>query len=370
MLECWTMHTILSQTMFAVLTGAVNSGKSFQILSVLTAQVDGDRFALPCLFIMAEASGEGTAGAVLNDPGACVVWPCSDCEQALEALRECFPESGPLTLGQAKAAAHKALVARSVKSESAPPRPPPAHLNDALYLRSLVVDTASTLYHGSVATAYRELLAAAGGKAVARSGGKGAEYNDPRKTNALAAKRCGDMLDRLNGIAMRHRGLIILVSCHTAPAMQARGDDAVCVGEGPYLGALKTADAGVTVPGYSASWNSLAAKATVVWHCFETAPDLRGKTLAEVNALASAPNAGAYGVITKKGTYPGLGAVLWVKRQGGDGPLGLFGDLPAYWHPSATVPENIASLIPTPNLGRVLEVAIELSRTDTQSAAQ
>lgn len=354
------MQPLLSQSAFIVVTGGINSGKSFQLGSVLTAKVDGERFALPCAVILAESSGEGTLGEILLDPGACVVWPCSTCDQATEALNILFPDAGPLTLGQAKAALHKTLVARSVVAKSRPPEPTPAHPNDRLQLRSLLTDTVSTLYNGSEKQAYRQFLDQAGGKASVRPGGKGNEYNDPRESHKMAAKRCGDMLDRLNGIAMANRGLIVLVSCHTGPAMQATSQpgQSICVGEAPMLGAPKEMLAGIDVPGFSKTWDALAAKANVVWHCFETIPDLRaGGDLSTINDRAVDGDGAAFrGVITRKGKYPGLGAVLWVKRQGGDGPLGAFGKLPAYWHPAVTGVDN------PPNLGMVFSWAIEESR--------
>ena len=363
------MTTILPQSVFAVLTGAVNSGKSYQVASVLIARVDGQPFALPALVIMTEASSEGTMGEVLLDPGACVVWPCTDSAQAREALLACFPDSGPLTLGEAKAAAYKAIVDRCVKDKTVPPAPPAAHPHDRVHLRALVVDTISTLYKGDLQVAYRELLEGSKQKETVKRGGKGAEYNDPRELHRIAAKRCGDLIDRLNGVSMRHRGLVVLVSCHTQPAMQKNGEDAIQVGEGPLLGGLKTSEAGLAMPGYSATWDSLAAKATVIWHCFETAPDLRGGSISDINDRAENDAKAGYGVITRKGIYPGRGPVLWIKRQNGEGPLGIFGVLPAYWHPSATVPEHIAAISPTPDLGRVLAYAIESCRAQTASAA-
>lgn len=364
------MRSLIPQSMFAVLTGTIGSGKSYQITSVLKAKTKPpngcppEAFAQPALYLLAEPSGEGTAGEVLLDPGACVVWPCADCEDALEALRRCFPESGPVTLGQAKTLAQESAASRASKSGTAAAAVPATSSgHDNLPLRSIVVDTMSTLYQGSVAAAYREFLAAAtgGNKATAlRNGGKGAEYNNPLDTNRMAAKRCVDLIDRLNGIGMRNRGMIVLVSCHTAPAVEIRGQEAVCVGEAPYLGATKPRDAGVRVPSFSATWNSLAAKANVIWHCFETTPDLRGSEVARINTNTASSVAAGYGVITKKGTYPGLGEILWVKRQNGDGPLGIFGTLPAYWHPAADVPEEVAtSVSQTPDLGRVLAFAIE-----------
>ena len=359
------MQPLLSQSAFIVVTGGINSGKSFQLGSVLTAKVDGERFALPCAVILAESSGEGTLGEILLNPGACVVWPCSTCDQATEALNILFPDAGPLTLGQAKAALHKTLVARSVIAKSRPPEPPPAHPNNRLQLRSVITDTASSLYRGSEKEAYRQLLAEAGGKPGVSPGGKkagDARYNDPRETHKLAAKRCGDMLDRLNGIAMANRGLIVLVSCHTEPAMQATKDGAICVGEVPSLGGAKTMAVGVDVPGFSKTWDALAAKANVIWHCFETIPDLSAGGSTDLHSIneraevADKDGSAFRGVITRKGKYPGLGAVLWVKRQGGDGPLGVFGSLPAYWHPAVPHPMG------TPNLGMVFSWAITESR--------
>jgi hypothetical protein len=382
------MQTVLPQSFFAVMTGAINSGKSFQLASVLTAEVDGERFALPCAVLLAESSGEGTLGEVLLDPGACVVWPCSNCEQATEALVALFPYAGPLTLGAAKQAAHAALVRRNAEQAAkdpkaerpAPPPAPVAHPNDGKPLRALAVDTASTLYNGSEKQAYRMFLEQAGGKATVKPGGKGSEYNDPRESHKMAAKRCGDMLDRLNGIAMAHRGLLVLVSCHTGPAMQAQSNgEPVCVGEVPILGGPKLMAANVDVPGFSTTWDALAAKANVVWHCFETVPDFRGAaTIQDINARAAeadAEGAACRGVITRKGKFPALGTVLWVKRQGGDGPLGIFAQLPAYWHPAVQVPDYITAASPTPNLGRVLAYAIvahrkELANAQAASAAE
>lgn len=372
------MQTVLPQSFFAVLTGAINSGKSFQLASVLTAEVDGERFALPCAVLLAESSGEGTLGEVLLDHGACVVWPCSSCEQATEALLALFPESGPLTLGRAKQAAHKALCDRADKDKAPRPPAPQTHPRDAMTLRALAVDTVSTLYNGSVNEAYRQLLVEAGGKPGVNPGGKkggDARYNDPRELHKFAAKRCGDMLDRLNGIAMAHRGLLVLVTCHTGPAMQSTGQpgQAICVGEAPMLGGAKEMAAGIDVPGYSKTWDALAAKANVIWHCFETVPDLRGGSVRDINARASEASADGVacrGVITQKAKYEGRGPVLWVKRQGGDGPLGIFAQLPAYWHPAADVPDYITAVSPTPNLGRVLAYAIRAHREQSQAAAE
>lgn len=364
------MHArILPQTVYFVATGAVNSGKSHQFASLLTAEVDGDRFALPCLYIMAEASAEGTVGEVLLDPGACCVWPCASFDDALEALRACFPDSGPVTLGAAKQAAYEARAKQAAADKAPPPPRPVAHPNDALSLRSLVVDTASKLYQGSLQVTYRALLAEAGGKVGTKQGGREARYNDDRELHKGAAKRCADFTDRLNGVAL-HRGLFILVSCHTTAAMRKDGDDAVCFGEAPNLGSPKKLAAGVNIPAYSRSWDHLAASANIIWHCFETAMDHTGKSIAEVNARVEAEGDARFGVITQKGTYPDIGPVKWVKRQGGDGPLNIFAHAPPYWHARANIPEHIRQISETPNLGKMLAYAIQVYRRSLAAAAE
>ncbi len=232
-----------------------------------------------------------------------------------------------------------------------------------------MVDTASKLYQGSLQVAYRDLLAAAGGKVSTRAGGKDAKYNDPRELHKAAAKRCADFTDRLNGVAL-HRGLFIMVSCHTTSAMQKAGDDAVCIGEAPDLGSPKTVAANVDIPAYSRSWNHLAASANIIWHCFETSLDHTGKAIGDINARVDNEGDARFGVITQKGTYPGLGAVKWVKRQGGDGPLNIFAHAPPYWHAKATVPEHIKTISHTPNLGKMLAHAIRMYRRALAEAAE
>lgn len=366
------MRTILSSSVAICITGAVGSGKTWQILSLLTAEVDGEPVATPTLYILAEASAEGTAGEVLLDPSRCCVWPATDCEEALEAVLACFPESGPLTLGEAKAAAYKAIVRRAANEHRVPPPPPKASDRDGELLRSIVVDTMSTLYAGSAITGGRilkkEAEAKSGGKSAGpRAGKQGAPWNDPRNLGLYAAKQCGDLIDRLNGVTQHHRGLILLVTVHTCPAIElmSAGDGeapvAMAVGETPSLGAPKAVKSGMNIPAFSATWNALAAKMNVVWHMFEDVPDFRSTNRADLNGNGGekAPEV-LHGAITMNGkNYPNLGSVLWVKRQGGDGPLGIFNELPGFWHPSVPCPMGIAAISPSgPNLGAVLAYAI------------
>lgn len=370
------MRTILSQSVAIVITGAVNSGKTWQILSLLTAQVDGEPLGTPALYLMAEPSAEGTAGEVLLDPSACCVWPVTDCEEANDATLACFPESGPLTLGEAKARAYAHIVKRSAAEHRVPPPPPKSSSRDGETLRAIVVDTMSTLYEGSKITGSRLLKAEAGAKpgAVARqvAGKKGAPWNDPRNLGLYAAKQCNELIDRLNGVTQHHRGLILLVTVHTCPAIEtmagAEGEApmAIAVGETPSLGAAKAVKAGLNIPSYSATWNALAAKMNIIWHCVEDAPDFARTQRADLNAAPGSVHA----VITAKGkNYPNIGSVLWVKRQGGDGPLGIFNELPAYWHRDVPCAEGIKQISDGPSIGAALAFAVRAWKSSQQSAA-
>jgi hypothetical protein len=377
-----TMRTILSSSVAICITGAVNSGKTWQILSLLTAEVDGEPIATPTLYILAEASAEGTAGEVLLDPSRCCVWPATDCEDALEAVLACFPESGPLTLGEAKAAAYKSIVKRAANDKRVPPPPPPASTRDGELLRSIVVDTASTLYAGSAITGGRVLKKEAesknGGRPLGQiAGKKGAPWNDPRNLGLYAAKQCGDLIDRLNGVTQNHRGLILLVTVHTCPAIEmisgAEGEAPVsmAVGETPRLGAPKAVKSGMNIPAFSTTWDALAAKCNIVWHMFEDVPDFQRTQRADLNGGADKSPEVLHGAITMKGrNYPNLGSVLWVKRQGGEGPLGIFNELPAFWHPAVPCDPGIAAISRGPNLGAVLAYAIaQCKRAQQQQPA-
>lgn len=360
---------ILPQSLFVVLTGAVGSGKSWQGQRLLLAEVGGERVCAPAVYGLAEASAEGTAGEVLLDPAACLVWPVADCEDAMHMVRTCFPSSGPLTLGAARAALHKLQVDRAIAEKAEPPPQPAATARDGERLRACVLDTATTLYKGSVATARRKLKAES--KDSGKAGKQGAAYNDDRHLHGYAARVCKDLVDALGGLN-RHRGLVVLVTVHTRAAMQttttknADGQDevrAVAVGEAPNLGSSKDVQQGILVSAYSESWDTLAAKANVVLHCYASVPNLRTENDADVNAAAEAVGV-RHGVITMRATYKGLGSVLWAKRQGGEGPLGIFASLPAVWHPD--VPNSMGERYKSPDLGVVISRAVEAYRAEQE----
>jgi len=365
---------ILPQSLFVVLTGAVGSGKSWQVQRLLLAEVGGQRVCAPAVYGLAEASAEGTAGEVLLDPAACLVWPVADCDEALLMVRTCFPSSGPLTLGAARAALHKLQVERALAEKAVPPPQPAATPRDGETLRACVLDTATTLYKGSVAKAGRlfraEAIAKAKGdrSAAQRAGKQDAPYNDDRQAHGWAARVCKDLIDALGGLN-RHRGLVVLVTVHTRAAMQttvtktASGQDevrSVAVGEAPNLGSSKDVQQGILVSAYSETWDTLAAKANVIWHCYASVPVLSGEQDDDVNAAAEAVGV-RHGVITLRASYKRLGSILWAKRQGGEGPLGIFASLPAVWHPDVKNALVVAhgEKYKHPDLGVVVSQAVE-----------
>lgn len=369
------MIGVVPSSFFAVLTGPVGVGKTFQVERLLRAEVAGEPVAAPALYVLAEASAEGTAGETLLDDARALVWPAADCEDALEALRACFPLSGPVTLGTARQRLHEVLCRRAdADKQPRPPAPEPSR-RDHVTMRAAVVDTMSTLYKGSVATGRRKIIEETDPKHRGRAGKKGASYNDDRQGHQYAARHCKDLIDALNG-ATRHRGMVVLVSVHTKGATKVitTGEGAsaetteMVIGEAPDLGGVKRVQDGITATSYSETWNCLAAKANVVWHCFASAPDLRRAGPGDVNSEADAFG-DRHGVITRRGTYPRSGEVMWVKRQGGEGPLGVFASLPAVWHQDYPCDPAIERISKTPDLGLVLATAVTSWRAEQSSKA-
>lgn len=375
---------LTTQSLFVIITGAVNSGKSFQLLSILSAEVDGQPVATPTLFLVCESSSEGTIGAILNDPSRACVWPVKDCEEANEAIGACFPRSGPITLGAAKAAwyawackvtaaEHAAAVKLATETRSTPPAPPapPIRLapspSDGEVLRSVTVDSATTLYRGSCNTAKRLHAEAArkknhGAPVVTVNKKEDPGQND-MNLHQYAARVCQDMIDRLNAVTA-HRGTMVFVTCHTGPAVQVIQGSAdeppikMTCGETPSLGTSPSLKAGITVPSFSKTWDALAAKANVIVHAFADVADYAATSLADINAEHTRGT--QFGLITERGVnYPRLGPVLWVKRQDGEGPWGYLAAMPRYWHPAVPAHDpNLADIAASPSIGAMLVFSI------------
>ncbi len=327
---------------FFLLTAQVNNGKTYQLAALLGARVpDGSRSAVaPTLFLYAEASTEGTAGHLLADPTV-LPWGVRDLDEAMVALRTCFPEGrAPLSLAEARAAYLKSESAVRAKHAGGPLHVATAKSDmDAWPIRSIAVDTISSLYAGQkskIREATRQGRVAKGGDRFAATRGRGEDYDDLNEKN-IAGKAFGaaiDLPDALSGIATRHRGTLVVVTCHATGAVQVINDKEVVVGEVPDYGYTKPTKAGVETDAFSKIWNNLHAKANLAWHLCRKLPNLAAVAEADINARG--PGCGVtFGAVTERGIYPApFGTVAWAKRQGGPGWLGWFDDAcPRLWHP-------------------------------------
>ena len=374
---------ILPASLCIVITGSTNDGKSYQVLSLLNAQHDDEDLATPTLVIVAEASSYGTLGEVLLDPSRACVWPASDCTEAMAALSACFPDSGAVTFGEAKQRMHAHFTAVAKADKKPPPPAPKSSPRDHIRLRSLVIDTLSTLYKGSVATAQRGLQVEGGASlptagapiAAPRIGKKGASWNDDRMPHAFAARTCGQFIDHINRVAAHCHGVLIVATVHTCPAMETYStgneEKVRVVGSAPMLGAVRDLKIGINAAAYSATWMALSAKANIVVHAFRRAPDLSVVSDDDLNSEADANGEAwggvTYGLITQAAIYKALGAVGWVKRQDSSACYGAFSLMPRYWHEQ--VPNNtettLGRYIASPSLGAILEYAVLSFRATT-----
>lgn len=332
----------LPGSLFFILTAQGNNGKDYQARSLITAMVpDGSRPAVtPTLYLWSEASSEGTSGDVLARPDV-VPWGVRDLDEAMAALRTCFPEGKPpLTLAEARRAYLASESASRAKNVGASIPTGITSPLDHWPLRSVAVMTISTLLAGQKSkireAARDERAAKSGGSRFTHKRDAAALDLDEKRIAGIAYGPATDLADALSGVATRHRGTLVVVACHTAPAMQMmavgeRETREVAVGEAPDFGAAKATKQDLKVNAFSKIWNNLAAKANMIWHLYSTAPDFVGTTIADINA----PTRGVrFGAITERGTYPGMGQVLWPKKQAGDGWLGWFADAcPRLWHP-------------------------------------
>jgi len=368
------MSFVTDQSFFFIITGETNVGKSWQFLSALEAtDLDtGEELHTPCLYLAAEASTSGTLGKFLRDPKKCVVWPVADCDEAREALNACFPDGGACTIAEARTLEwkHRCKLAEKDKRPK-PPEPAklPADIG-ALTLRSIAVDTMSTLYKGSAKAAMHITAEEIEGgtnrrmKTTRTTSNVGA-LNSAMDQGRYAANRCDALTDRLNGISQHHPGVLILVSVHTtsATADVKVSDDPVkfetrVIGSAPDLGATKVQGPNCLAPAWSKCWANLAAKANVIWHAGAEYPDLSNMGLAAANHAACDPvNQTAFYVITQRGSYQTIGRCMWVKVQGAPGePMEHFLNLPSIW--SERYPSEYAPC-PSPNLGVILSRVVK-----------
>lgn len=356
----------LPGSVFFILTGNINDGKTHQMRSLLEAVDDaGDPIVAPVLFIAAEASGEGTAGDFYADPSLCLVWGAQTCDDASDILDHVFPPGrGPLTLGEARRVQWEAACEIAKASKQPPPPAPKPTSRDGMIIRAVAVDSISTLYAGQMVKVGNAARAKGGTAKMMKS----AEASS-REQAKVAAPRCIALIDRLNGITQRNRGTLVVVACHVRKQVeQSTSSDGevfrAVVGWAPNLGRPEEVRAGVLATGFSELWQHLAGKANIAWHLFAVTPDFRQVPMAEINTRRMAPT---YGAITMRGHYAALGQVMWVKRQGGAGWLGFFDELPPYWHESA--PWEHGDVYPSPDLGAVLSHCVRTWRERQATAA-
>jgi hypothetical protein len=343
-----TTRRPLPGSAFFIFTGQGNNGKTEQVFRLMTSRwPDGTPAIAPFLVLTVEASTEGTAAQFLADESMCLVWPVADFAEAREVLRTVFPEGrGPLTLREARAAKHRSDAAKAAAAKRAPPPAPAAVATDGLPVGGVLVDSASTL-HRAQKTVVRETAreAKAGKTSVS---GKDLE-NDQKRIAGIAVGPAQDFVDDLSSLAVRNRGVVVCVSVHTRAqfmAIKGEGGEAkdVVIGEAPDFGAPKTLSANIKASPYADLWNSLHTRANIVWHMFGEAPDFSAEAdLSNVNAPGRDVT---FGAVTMRGRYPGLGAVLWPKRQGGDGWLSEFDRVPRVWHPDVPWPLDDVTIDP------------------------
>src|SRR5690606_8351813 len=116
----------LPGSLFVIVTGQTNNGKSYQVMRLLMARdpSTGLPAVAPALVILVESSGEGTMGELIADPPMCLVWPVRSFTEASAVLQRCFPLGrAPLSLAEARAAKH---AAECDKAKAAKLPPPPA----------------------------------------------------------------------------------------------------------------------------------------------------------------------------------------------------------------------------------------------------
>jgi hypothetical protein len=336
----------LPGSLFFIFTGQGNNGKTEQMMRLMSSRwPDGTPAIAPFLLLVCEASTEGTAGPVIDDESMCLVWPVADFDEAKAVLAVVFPEGKPpLKLRDARLARQRSVPGNKQVN--------PARVHtDELPIGGVAVESASTLLRAQK-TMVRE-TAREEGKKFSVSG-KALE-NDQKRIAGIATGPAQDFVDALSGVSVRNRGVVVCVAVHTKAQIQLVKTDTeskeIAVGEAPDFGAAKVLEAGKKVNPYSDLWNALNAKANIGWHLFGDAPDFTAEDdLSQVNRPGKDV---LFGAVTMRGRYPFLGAVLWPKRQGGEGWLSEFDRVPRVWSPDVPWPEPVVGVHPSETPGHV-----------------
>lgn len=334
---------MLPSSLFLIVTGQGNNGKSYQLSRLLRARAPGGEHAcLPAVVLRAESSSEGTMGDLLADDERVLSWPAPNCDDAIAALKVLFPAGqGPVTFGAARRLRRQQAADEARAAKSPPPPEPAKGPLDHLPIRSVFAESLSKMHKGQL-DRVRDDFNSARGRGSGRQSidGKDQENNNMRVAG-LAAGRATVLVDYLNAAA-KHP-LLVACAVHTRPAVaidliggdeRGKGAEKVVrlIGEAPDLGAPLANAKTLYANGYAAVWNHLATSANVIAHAYATTHDFSAAGLEDINA-ADPDYDPKFGLVCTRGTYPGLGYVGWSKRQECDGWLGNFALAPRLWHP-------------------------------------
>lgn len=332
---------VLPSSLFLIVTGQGNNGKSYQLSRLLRARsLGGEHACLPAVVLRAESSSEGTMGDLLADDERVLSWPAPNCDDAIAALKALFPAGqGPVTFGAARRFRWQQAADKARAAKSPPPPEPAKGPLDHLPVRAVFAESLSKMYKGQADRVRDDFNNQRSGSGKGRQSvsGKDQENNNMRVHN-LATGRATVLVDHLN--ACSEHQVLIAAAVHTRGAEESTiiGEGAMAenvkrvVGEAPDFGAPKAVARGLYANGYAPLWNHLATSANVIAHAYATTHDFSAAGLEDINA--SDPDYDPkFGLVCTRGTYPGLGYVGWSKRQECNGWLGNFALAPRLWHP-------------------------------------
>lgn len=319
----------LPSEFFAVFSGDINDGKSWQWASAAAAtRPDGPPLLDGVLVLNTEASTRGTVARVVGDAGGRIhVVDVSRRADVVRVLREFGLAPG-----------------------SGPPRPlPSGHRIDAVVLDS--ISGLFRLERDATKVQMREdSNKTPKYKNMPETSGERPE-NDERKVALRAGGYCGPVVTDLHDAGHTH-GLLTMVTCHVSDKYQDDDEE-----KGARIGKRLVCTPQIR--------NALRANANCMWFLHAVLPDFGGLEPHVVNAArdgADPTRKKRHAAITDRGkfkTFGDLGDVC--KRQGDDEGSHFqrtFGSLvPTYWHPDhVRVPDDAPST--QPNFGAILTHAI------------
>lgn len=347
-----------------VLTGDTGSGKTRQLAEAFSAKDDaGEDLFAPVAYVKAESSSEGTADALLADPSRCVLVdvPNLDLEVCRQILLDLFPPGAPVTVDEAHAIVHRHKMKAAEEGRGPRPTAPSPVQGGQRRLRGIAVETLTTIYKGQIETERRKA------EAQEKANGKDreAKYGQlaSRNTRELA-KRAQvpfvSLVAQVAEISNRHRGVLQIITVHHRPRFESYRDSngeqqKRIIGVAPDVGYVPDVAEGIAVVAQSSNWDVLAAKANMIWAMCQKIPSLATVAAGQANNAYVAGHRPKFCAVTSRFLdVPGLGHVLWAKRQEGAGWASVFGQVPPLWDPDACAGYHLGD---GPELGRVLAAA-------------